>query len=153
MTLPASPATHGCQRCGAIVPIDVGLCERCNPLGLADSSSSQLHGTVFIGVALAVIALALFGRLALAGVGPFSGTLGTVVPAGDGLAITLTVTNKGTGSGQTTCRVTDPVDRSGGGSAFLLSPQIGGGGTVTFTQTVAQLGTRVRPLAVECSAP
>ena len=151
--VPAQPATHGCQRCGATVPIDVGLCERCNPLGLADSSSSQLHGTVFIGVVLAVIALALIGRLALAGVGPFAGTVVSSVPAGDGLAITLTVTNSGTGTGQTTCRVTDPVDRSGGGSAFLLSPQVAGGQTATFTQTVTQLGSRVRPFVVECSAP
>ncbi len=150
---PSQPATHGCQRCGATVPIDVGLCERCNPLGLADSSSSQLHGTVFIGVVLAVIALALVARLSLAGVGPFSASAVSAVQAGDGLAITLTVTNSGTGTGQTTCRVTDPVDRSGGGSAFLLSPQIRGGGTATFTQTVTQLGSRVRPFTVECSAP
>jgi hypothetical protein len=161
MTLPATPAapvpvqpvTHGCQRCGAPVAIDVGLCERCNPLGLADSSSSQLHGTVFIGVVLAVVALALIGRLSLTGVGPFEGSVAAAVASGDGLAITLTVTNNGTGTGQTTCRVTDPVDRSGGGSAFLLSPQIAGGKTSTFTQTVTQLGSKIRPLTVECSAP
>ena len=42
------PLTHPCVRCGAPVPLDVGLCERCNPLGLRDSSASQVHGTVVI---------------------------------------------------------------------------------------------------------
>ena len=70
------PLTHGCLRCGAPVPLDVGLCERCNPLGLKDSSASQVHGTVFIAVLVAVIGLALLGRLTLAGVGPFAARVG-----------------------------------------------------------------------------
>ncbi len=145
--------THGCIRCGAPVPLDVGLCERCNPLGLKDSSASQVHGTVFIGVLIAVVGLALLGRLTLAGVGPFEGTVVGAVPAGAGLAITLSVANHGTAVGQTTCRLTDPQDRSGGGSAFLLSPRIDPGAAVTFTKTVTELGDTVRDLTVECSSP
>ena len=148
-----SGLTHGCVRCGAPVPLDVGLCERCNPLGLKDSSASQVHGTVFIGVLVAVAGLALVGRLTLAGVGPFGATLLCAVPDGPELAITLAVTNEGTAAGQTTCRLTDPRDRSGGGAAFMLSPRIDPGATVTFTKTVAELGATVRELAVECSAP
>lgn len=147
------PQTHGCIRCGAPVPLDVGLCERCNPLGLKDSSASQVHGTVFIAVLVAVIGLALVARLTLAGVGPFGGTLVVAVPDGKGLAVTLSVMNQGTAAGQTTCRLTDPRDRSGGGSAFVLSPRIDPGATVTFTKTVAELGNTVRDLTVECSAP
>jgi hypothetical protein len=37
--------------------------------------------------------------------------------------------------------------------AYLLSPQIEAGQTVTFTRRVIELGAVVRPLAVECSAP
>ena len=147
------PRTHGCIRCGAPVALDVGLCERCNPLGLKDSSASQVHGTVFIAVLLAVAGLALVGRLTLAGVGPFAGTLVGAVPDGRGLAVTLEVTNQGTATGQTTCRLTDPEDRNGGGSAFVLSPRIDPGATITFTKTVAELGDTVRALTVECSAP
>ena len=147
------PQTHGCIRCGAPVPLDVGLCERCNPLGLKDPSASQVHGTVFIAVLVAVVGLALVGRLTLAGVGPFGGTLVGAVPDGKGLAITLAVTNQGTTAGQTTCRLTDPKERSGGGSAFMLSPPVEPGATVTFTKTVAELGDTVRELTVECSAP
>ena len=147
------PQTHGCVRCGAPVPLDVGLCERCNPLGLKDSSASQVHGTVFIGVLVAVAGLALLGRLTLAGIGPFQSSVVSSVPDGTGLAITLTVTNQGTATGQTTCRLTDPQDRNGGGSAFLLSPRIDPGATVTFTKTVTELGSTVRDLVAECSAP
>ena len=102
---------------------------------------------------LAVIGLALIGRLTLAGVGPFAGTVVESAPDGAGLAITLTVMNHGTAVGQTTCRLTDPQDRSGGGSAFLLSPRIEPGASVTFTKTVVELGNTVRDLTVECSSP
>jgi len=70
-----------------------------------------------------------------------------------GLAITLSVTNHGTSAGQTTCRVTDPADRTGNLGAFLLSPSVDGGKTVVFTGRTTALGPTVRPLAVECSAP
>ena len=131
----------------------MGLCERCNPLGLRDVSASQVHGTVVIAVLLAIVGLALIARLTLAGLGPFTAEIADVVTSGPGLAVTLTVTNDGTATGQTTCRVTDPRDRNGGRSAFLLSPRIDGGATVTFTQTVTEFGSEVRELIVACSAP
>ena len=99
---------HACVRCGAPVAIDVGLCERCNPLGLRDLGSSQMHGIAIGGVVLFVVIMAVVARFALAGVGPFEGTVAGAVPDGGGLAITLSVTNSGSSAGQTTCRVTDP---------------------------------------------
>ena len=150
----AKPAlTHGCARCGAQIPIDVGLCERCNPLGLRDSSASQVHGIAVAGVIAFVIFLAIVGRLALAGVGPFEATIAAIEPAPNGLAITLSVKNTGSGSGRTTCRVLDPADRTGSTGAFLLTPSIDAGQTVTFSQTVTELGTVPRQFTVECSAP
>ena len=133
--------------------LDVGLCEDCNPLGLRDASPTQVHGIAFIGVTAAVIALALIGRLAISGVGPFTSELAGVAREGDALAVTLTVTNQGRSAGQTTCRLTDPLDRSGGGAGFVLSPQIDPGTTLTFTKRVTGLGSTVRELVVECSAP
>jgi hypothetical protein len=156
MTAPtaATPElTHACVRCGAPVAIDVGLCETCNPLGLRDVSATQVHGIAFIGVVLAIVALALIGRLAISGVGPFTPEVAGVVADGDALQVTLTVTNDGRSPGQTTCRLSDPLDRSGGGAGFVLSPQIGPGITETFTKRVTGLGSTVRNLAVECSAP
>lgn len=156
MTAPtaATPErTHGCVRCGAPVGIDVGLCENCNPLGLRDVSASQVHGMAFIGIVLAVVALALIGRLAISGVGPFASQVAGLVTDGDALAVTLTVTNQGRSAGQTTCRLTDPLDRNGGGGGLVLSPSILPGATETFTKRVTGLGSAVRDLVVECSAP
>jgi hypothetical protein len=152
--LTAAPElTHPCVRCGAPVPIDVGLCERCNPLGLKDSSASQVHGIAIAGVAAAVIILAVVGRLAISGIGPFNGSVVTAMPDNGGLAITLQVTNTGTRAGQTTCRVLDPADRNGGRGGLVLSPSVEPGQTVTFTKHVDELGSTVRSLSVECSHP
>ena len=158
-TVPApSEPTHPCARCGDPVGPGIGLCERCNPLGLRDSSASQAHGTAFIGVAFAVIALAIVARLAFAGVGPFPATVDAVEPAVAGvgvmgLAVTLTVTNEGDATGQTTCRLTDPTDRGISTSALVLSPRIDAGETVTFTSTVTEFGSTPLVLQVECRTP
>jgi hypothetical protein len=149
----APELTHACVRCGRPVPIDVGLCERCNPLGLRDVSASQVHGIAFVGVFTAIILLALVAHLAVSGVGPFDGAVTNAVPDGSGLSVTLSVINNGSNSGQTTCRVTDPTDRSGNIGAFVLSPRIQPGETVTFSQRVTELGATVRPLTATCSAP
>ena len=149
----APAATHGCARCGAPVGVDVGLCERCNPLGLRDVASSQVHGTVFLAVGLAIATLAVVAHLAVAGIGPFTAAVADVRGADEGLAVTIRVTNEGTAPGSTTCRVTDAALRGTGPAAFLLSPRIGPGETITFGRVVPELAGPARPLAVECSAP
>jgi hypothetical protein len=116
-------------------------------------AASQVHGTVFIGVVLAIVVLALVARLAITGIGPFSPIVAGITPDGDALAITLAVTNHGSSAGRTTCRLTDPADRNGGPGAFVLSPEIEPGQTVAFTKRVTGLGSAVRDLRVECSAP
>ena len=69
---------HGCVRCGARIPMSEAMCERCNPLGLKQPSASQAHGTVFVGIAVAVVALAVIARLAVSGIGPFKGEVAGV---------------------------------------------------------------------------
>jgi hypothetical protein len=150
---PATGPTHGCVRCGAPVALEVALCEDCNPIGLAQPSASQVHGTVFVGVAVAVLILAVLARMSVSGIGPFDAHVSAVAASGERLAVTLLVTNAGTSSGSTTCRLTDPGARYGGASAYVQSPRIGPGETVTFTAEVVQLGSTPRLLAVECSAP
>ncbi len=105
---PNPELTQTCVRCGAIVPLGTSMCENCNPLGLKQPAPSQAHGTVFLAIIGAVIFLAVLGRVAIAGIGPFKGAIGNVVAAPPGLAVTLTVTNLGTTSGSSTCRVFDP---------------------------------------------
>ena len=154
-TIPGRPAqTHGCARCGAPVALDVGLCERCNPLGLRDSASSQIHGTVFLGVALAIASLAIAAHLAVSGIGPFTARVTAMTAGGEaGVVIaTIEARNDGTTTGSATCRLTDPQDPAVMRSAIVYSPRIAPGATVTFDQAVT-FGAPGRLLSVACSGP
>jgi hypothetical protein len=151
-TEPTAP-THGCARCGRPVPIEVGLCEECNPLGLPDVSASQVHGTVIITVLVGFVILAILARLAVSGVGPFPASLSAATPTSGGLAVTLSVTNEGENGGQTTCRVFDPEELAGGAQEFVLTPRVEPGETIAFDAILANFGTAPVPLAIECRTP
>ena len=155
MTAPAAPTqTHGCARCGAPVALDVGLCERCNPLGLRDSASSQVHGTVILGIGAAVAVLAIAAHLAVAGIGPFTARV-TAVAAGNlpGTVIaTVEVRNDGRSAGSATCRLADPRDASLVGSVVLFTPRIEPGATVTFDQALSG-GSVDRTPTISCTGP
>jgi len=154
-TIPASPAqTHPCARCGAPVALDVGLCERCNPLGLRDSASSQVHGTVFLAVGVAVAGLAIAAHLAVAGIGPFTARVIAMTPGASAgvLNATIEARNDGRSTGSATCRLTDPQDPALVHSTVVYSPRIAPGATVTFDQEV-DFGSVDRMLAVVCNGP
>ena len=86
--------------------------------------------------------------------GPFDGTVAAVVSDPPNLVVTLTVTNRGSREGSSTCRVYDPTDPGiGPNDAFLLSPQIPAGGTLSFSRQVSTLGATVKTLATECTGP
>lgn len=150
---PTAVPTHPCARCGAPVGPGIGLCERCNPLGLGDSAASQVHGTVFVVVAVAIVVMLVFARLSISGSGPFPATVSAATPTANGLAVTVTVTNEGSQTGQTTCRLVDAADRGASKSAFVLSPRIAAGQTMSFPAVVTELGTEPRELTVTCRTP
>jgi hypothetical protein len=152
-TVPAAEPTHPCARCGAPVAPGVGLCEDCNPLGLRDVASGQVHGSVFIAVTAAIILLAVLARLSVAGIGPFPATVDAVTPTEGGLAVTLTVTNQGESAGQTSCRVSKAGDRGTGPADFVSSPRLGAGETRTFSTVVTGLGTEQVALEISCRTP
>jgi hypothetical protein len=136
------------------VALDVGLCERCNPLGLKDSASSQVHGTVFLAVGIAIAALAIAGHLAVAGIGPFAAQV-TAMRAGSAsgaVVATIAVTNQGSSAGTATCRLTDPADRGIDHSEVVYTTRISPGSTVTFDHEVT-FGSVDRPLNVACDGP
>lgn len=145
--------THPCARCGAPVALDVGLCERCNPLGLKDSASSQVHGTVFVAIACGIVALALLARWAVAGIGPFSAEIVNVRSDNGTLIASLRVTNEGSNPGTTTCQIIDPTLQGSGKPAFFLTPRIDPKATIELDQPLPGFGTDTRPLAITCSAP
>src|SRR4051794_2709399 len=153
--MPTPPAPmHGCVRCGAPVPIDVGLCETCNPLGLKDSAASQAHGTVFLAIAVGVVILAVLGRLSLGGIGPFSGHVAGVVSSPPGLSVTVVVENQGRSAGTASCRLYDPGSPGiGPESTSVQTPQVEAGGSATFSALITTLGSTVRPVAVACTGP
>lgn len=152
--LPATPEPlHGCVRCGARIPIGESMCERCNPLGLKAPAASQAHGTVFLGIGVAVVILAVIARMALDNVGPFTSQLGGVKAEPNGLLVTIQITNDGSAAGRTTCRVGDPALRGiGPETAYVQSPMVGGKSTVSFDAVVVSLGTTPKPLSVDCGS-
>jgi hypothetical protein len=154
-TVPASPAqTHPCARCGAPVALDVGLCDRCNPLGLKDSASSQVHGTVILAVGLAIASLAIAAHLAVASIGPFNARVMTLTPgtSAGAMIATIEVRNDGRTTGSATCRLTAASDPSLIHSTVLYSPPIAPGATITIAQEIVD--TRAdQPLTVTCSGP
>lgn len=155
MTTPeTAPApTHGCIRCGRPVPIDVALCDECNPLELAQPSATQLHGIAAVGIVVAVVVLAFLARDVLSGTGPFTGTVNGVAPADGGLAVTLIVRNAGTKAGATTCRLVPDTRPVGGPQEIVQTPSIPAGGDATFTATVTRLGTQVIGVVADCQSP
>jgi len=135
------------------VPLDVSLCERCNPLGLQQPAASQVHGTVFVALVLAIVVLAVAGRAVLSGIGPFTAEVRQVLPVEAGLAVTLAVQNDGSKAGVSTCRLTATANRGIGASAIVHSPEIPPGQLLEFTATTDEFGREATPLSVECSGP
>ena len=150
---PATPAlTHGCIRCGAPIPLTDALCTACNPGGLEQPAASQAHGTVFAGIALAVVVMLVAATFLIGGVGPFTGQLNAASPTSGGLLLTLAVTNAGRRDGPATCRVWDPAYLgSPPVETYIRTPPIAAGETLRFNQRVVDLGTETRAFAVDCS--
>lgn len=95
-----------CFRCGRPTPPGVSLCDRDNPAHIKGPSSTQVHGTVLVGVIGGFIALAIVLRLVSAGVGPFSAVVSGVATRADGgLDVVVSVSNGGTRSAGASCRV------------------------------------------------
>ena len=150
MSTSRSTASQPCVRCGAPVPLDVALCDTCNPLGLAQPSASQAHGTVVLGIGAAALLLAALAGASSKGVGPFSASLSSAVSVPGGLAVTLTVTNTGTLAGSATCSVTTSKLGSAGIIEILNTPRIDPGATVVVDRVVKNFGATPLPLAVRC---
>jgi hypothetical protein len=88
------------------------------------SHRPQVHGIAFLGVGIAVVALAILAGVALSGVGPFRASVASVVADPPGLNVTLSVTNDGSRAGSTTCRVYDPSLGISVRSAIVQTPRI-----------------------------
>ncbi len=146
--------THPCIRCGREgVPADAGLCELCNPLELSQPSATQMHGIAAVGIIAFVVILAVAGRAALSGTGPFQGRVSDVTQVADGLAVTISVTNQGSKAAATTCRITETTGRAGGSSQVVQAPLVPAGSSIEFTTVVTRFGTAQISLTADCQTP
>lgn len=95
-----------CFRCGRPTPLGVSLCERDNPAHIKGPSTTQVHGTILIGVLGGFVGLLLLLRLVSAGAGPFTSTVAGVATRADGgLDVVISVANAGTRSSGASCRL------------------------------------------------
>ncbi|HSW43256.1 MAG TPA: hypothetical protein VLM76_12170 [Patescibacteria group bacterium] len=150
---PTAPEpTHACVRCGAAIPLSDAMCGTCNPARLKQPAASQAHGTVFLGIALAVVALGVALTVLVGGVGPFRAAIRSAVPDGDGLLLTVAVENLGSRAGRASCRVWDPTYLGNPPvETYVRTPEVPAGYGLVFEQRVTGLGAGERPLAVDCS--
>jgi len=141
VTVPALPVDttdphDECLKCGRPTPLGVSLCEIDNPGGIKSPSTTQVHGTIVIGVIAGFLMLLLVLRLGSAGIGPFQSTLlGYSTRADGGLDVAITVSNGGSRPAGASCRISasgalDPRDY------FFFTDPIQPGETRTITQTV-----------------
>ena len=133
--------------------LEVALCEDCNPLGLKQPSATQVHAIAAGGILFFVLFLAVLGRVAIGGIGPFSGEVRGVAPIAGGLEVTLSVTNAGSTASATTCRVVESTRPVGGPGHLVQTPNIQPGQTLEFSAPVSEFGTEVQDLAVDCQSP
>ncbi len=120
------------------------MCERCNPLGLKQPAASQAHGTASSGSSSAVIVLFVSPR-SRSRRRSIPGRRRRGVSAPPGLAVTLTVTNQGTSTGSTTCRIFDPSMGAGPESTYADSPQVPAAGRSRSRPMSRRWATRSAP--------
>ena len=143
---------QACVRCGAPVSLQTALCERCNPLGLAQPSASQAHGTVFLGIGAAVLLLASLAGSASRGIGPFTVSMSAADSVPGGLAVEISVTNTGASAGSATCQITTSEIGSAGLSEIISTPRIEPGATTTIDRQLKSFGSDPIPLAISCGS-
>jgi len=141
---------HACVRCGAPVSLQTALCERCNPLGLAQPSASQAHGTVFLGIGAAVLLLASLAGSSSRGIGPFTASMSAAESVPGGLAVEISITNTGATAGSATCQITTSKIGSAGLSEIISTPRIEPGATTTVDRELKTFGSEPIPLAISC---
>ena len=135
------------------MPLDIALCELCNPLGLSQPAASQVHGIAVAGIIAFVAFLAVVAKLSVAGLGPFNAQLVDAVPSSGGLTVSIEITNSGSAAGATSCVLQDPEGRYTASTVRVQTPVVPAGTTITFERDISQFGRVPLPLTVACTSP
>ncbi|CAN5647244.1 hypothetical protein BH23CHL7_BH23CHL7_01570 [soil metagenome] len=111
-----------CFRCGKPTPLGVPLCEHDNPGRIKGPSTTQVHGTIVIGLIVGFVLFAIVGSLIRAG-GPFEAAVVTTAAEADGrTAVIVNVTNRGEHSARATCRLSQGGLVGSGDDVFFSDP-------------------------------
>ncbi len=111
-----------CVRCGRPTPLGVSLCAADNPGGIGAPSSTQVHGTIIVGVLAGLLLFAIAARFAISSSGPFDAQLTSRTSGADGsVELVVDVTNRGAGQAAASCRVA-PGAFASTGVSFLTGP-------------------------------
>jgi hypothetical protein len=144
---------RNCYKCGRQIGPDETICEVCNRAGMATPSATQYHGTIVVAIVAGVVLMAIAASLSLRGIGPFRGeTLGWSDDPPDAVVVELRVTNEGTRTGRAKCQVTA---RDASNLVLRIrstvSPQVNGGGSVTFSERIPGLARPPDSIVVSCA--
>jgi predicted nucleic acid-binding Zn ribbon protein len=146
------PMRH-CYKCGREIGPDESICEICNRAGMATPSASQYHGTIVVAIIAGVAGLAIWGSLAMRGVGPYAANVEAVVPAPpDGAVVTYRVANEGTSRGFAKCQL-QALDASGRvlRSRAVVAGPLEGGASETFSERIPGLPDAPASVTIRCS--
>lgn len=141
-----------CYKCGRQIGPDETICDDCNRAGMATPSASQYHGTIVVAIVAGIVLMAVAASLAMRGVGPYRGRAVGFQTGPQGTVVaTVSVTNQGTSSGRAKCRI-EALDSAGNelGVVVSITPQVAGGATVTYDQSIPGVGDRATSVGVSC---
>ena len=141
---PAAPAARltelpgRCYRCGRPTRSpEFGLCDSCNPTGIAGPTATQVHGLILAAVGGALIVMAVAAKLLAPGTGPFPATvIGQAAYPDRTLEVVMRVANMGAEPARPTCTVLRGPQDSG---VEFLAERIGAGASALITKRVAAL--------------
>jgi hypothetical protein len=143
---------RNCYKCGRQIGPDETICDVCNRAGMATPSATQYHGTIVAAIVAGVVIMAVAASLALRGIGPFNGqALQWSSDPPDGILVEVQVANQGTRAGRAKCKLS-ALDASNRvlRDWSALSPQVAGGGTVTFEERMPGVPAPPTSIIVTC---
>jgi hypothetical protein len=134
--VPAADAHDVCFRCGRPTPLGVSLCEHDNPGGIKAPSSTQVHGTIALGVIAGFVLFILLLTFSARGLGQFNAAVtGTATQPDGSVELVVSVTNTGDKPSAASCRVSSAGTPNASDAIFLSQP-IPVGETRTFSRMV-----------------
>ena len=139
-----------CMRCGRATPLGISLCDADNPAHIGAPSTTQVHGTILVGVIIGFVLIALGARFLVTEKGPFEASLDTAVAESAGaVSVVLQVTNRGARTAAAQCRVgRKGADRSSDDLVFLTEP-LGPGTTSSFARSLRAPEAPAPPWALD----